>query len=267
MVTPLEREVDALYQLPLDHFTAARDELAKRLRADGQTGEAREVKALQKPTVAVWLVNRLVREDELDVQRLIKAGESLTEAHLKAAEAHSSERFLEARREEQRALERLARAAHQLANREGVGSSAIDRAIQTLRAASLTDEGRQLLKRARLTEELQPPGFEALTGLMNTPSRQPSERPQAQAEEPADRRRALKKARESLNQLRAEERKLRSAARVAAHAAERAETEARRARELAARAQLEAEEANTRVEVAKGELEQLHAPASNPQCS
>ena len=38
-------------------------------------------------------------------------------------------------------------------------------ATQTLRAASQTDEGRELLKRGRLTEELEPPGFEALAGL------------------------------------------------------------------------------------------------------
>jgi hypothetical protein len=59
MAAALERELDALYQLPLDQFTSARDELAKRLRTDGQAEQAEQVKALRKPTVAVWLVNRL----------------------------------------------------------------------------------------------------------------------------------------------------------------------------------------------------------------
>ena len=64
MAAALERELDALYQLPLDQFTSARDDLAKRLRADGQAEQAEQVKALRKPPVAVWLVNRLVRNDE-----------------------------------------------------------------------------------------------------------------------------------------------------------------------------------------------------------
>ena len=171
MATALERELDALYQLPVDRFTAARNELAKRLRADGQGEDARQVKALRKPTAAVWLVNRLAREAELDIQRLLKAGESMTKTQAKVARGQSPEGFLAARREEQRALERLARAARKLADREGLGSSAIDRATQTLRAAALTEEGRKLLKRGRLTEELQPPGFEALTGLTFAPQR------------------------------------------------------------------------------------------------
>lgn len=141
MAAALERDLDALYQLPLDQFTAARDELAKRLSGDGQAEQAEQVKALRKPTIAVWLANRLVREDELDVQRLLKAGESLAKAQAKVAQGQSPEAFLDARREGERALERLTRAAQRLVEREGVGRSAIDRATRTLRAASLTEEG------------------------------------------------------------------------------------------------------------------------------
>ena len=177
MAAALERELDALYQSPRDQFTSARDELAKRLRADGQAEQAEQVKALRKPTVAVWLVNRLVREDELDVQRLLKAGESLAKTQANLAQGQSPEAFLDARQEEQRALERLARAAQRLAESEGIGRSAIDRATQTLRAASLTDEGRRLLKQGRLTEEVQPPGFEALAGMNFAPPQRQSERP------------------------------------------------------------------------------------------
>jgi hypothetical protein len=257
MAAALERELDALYQLPLDQFTSARNGLAKRLRADGQAEQAEQVKGLRKPTVAVWLVNRLVREDELDVQRLIKAGESLAKTQAKVAQGQSPQAFLDARRDEQRALERLARAAHRLAESEGVGRSAIDRATQTLRAASLTDEGRRLLKQGRLTEEVQPPGFEALAGMNLAPPKRQSERPSAQTATQGDHRRALKEARESLHGLRAEQRELRNAARTAAHAAERAETEARRKRGEADHAQKEADDARVRVEGAEAELERL----------
>jgi hypothetical protein len=251
MATALERELDALYQLPPDRFTTTRDELAKRLGAEGQAEAAQQVKALRKPTAAVWLVNRLAREDELDIQRLLKAGESMTKTHAKVARGESPEGFLEARREEQRALERLARAARKLAEREGVGSSAIDRATQTLRAAALTEEGRTLLKRGRLTEELQPPGFEALTGLTFAPQ------PHAQADTADGQQGKLKEARESLRQLRTQEREARAAAHAAAREADRAEAEAQHKREQAAATQSEADQASGRVGAAEAELKRL----------
>ena len=175
----------------------------------------------------------------------------MTRTQAKVARGQSGEAFLEARREEQRALERLARAARKLADREGVGSSAIDRATQTLRAAALTEEGRKLLKRGRLTEELQPPGFEALTGLTFTPQ------PHAPAATADGQRGKLKEARESLRHLRTQQRELRAAARAAARAADRAEAEAQQKREQADAAQSEADQASGRVEAAEAELERL----------
>jgi hypothetical protein len=200
-------------------------------------------------------VNRLVREDELNVQRLLKAGESLSKAQTELAKGQSPDRFLEARQQEEQALQRLTRAAHRLAEREGIGSNAIDRAAQTLRAASLTDKGRQLLKRARLTQELQPPGFEALMGLDFASS--PRQAGHAAGGAPADRRQALKSAHDALRRLREEDRRLKSEARSAAREAERAEKEASRKRERADLAQAEADEAGALVEAAEAELKRL----------
>jgi hypothetical protein len=205
----LEEELDRLYALPLNEFTAARDELAKRLRADGERDLADEVKGLRKPTVAVWLVNQLAREREMDVKRLLKAGEALGKAQA------SAKGFAEARSDEQHALERLASAAREA----GVGPQAADRAIQTLRAASLTEEGRDLLKRGRLTEELEPPGFEALAGMPAT------KRPKAKPKPPPRKNPKLKKAQERVRKLKAE--------------AERAEREATAAAERLAKAEAE----------------------------
>jgi hypothetical protein len=230
----LEDELDRLYALPLNEFTAARDEIAKRLRGEGERELADEVKQLRKPSVAVWLVNRLARERQVDVKRLLKAGEGLA----KAQAAATRESFTEARRDEQHALERLATAARELAEQEGVGAQAADRATQTLRAASLTEDGRELLKQGRLTEELQPPGFEALTGL-------PSPPPRAKRPAPARKNARLKKARERVEKLKAEERDLAAAAREAQREAEQA------ARKAAAGAE--------RLAAAEAELERLKA--------
>src|SRR5436309_5836522 len=132
MAAQLEAELDRLFGLPLSEFTAARNELAKELRDAGRREEAEQVKALRKPSVAAWLVNRVSRERELDVQRLLNAGETLRKAQADAASGQG-EAFAEARRDEQRALERLAEAAREI---EGSGQAAVAQATQTLRAAS-----------------------------------------------------------------------------------------------------------------------------------
>ena len=225
----LEDELDRLYALPLNEFTAARDEIAKRLRAEGERDLADEVKQLRKPSVAVWLVNRLAREREVDVKRLLKAGEALP----KAQASGSAESFSKARGDEQHALERLAGAAREVALEEGVGAAAADRATQTLRAASLTPEGRELLKRGRLTEELEPPGFEALAGMPSAPRKS--------TKRPAPPRKDTKKAEERVRKAKAEERELAAAARELRKQADRAEASAEAAAERRAEAEAELE--------------------------
>jgi hypothetical protein len=255
--TELERELDRLYELPPGEFTSARDEAVKRLRGEGHRELADEVKQLRKPTVAVWLVNRLARERTLDVQRLLKGGEALAKSQAAAA-GGAPDAFAEARREEQHALERLADAARELARRENVGAPAVERAVQTLRAASLTAEGRELLKQGRLTEELQPPGFDALTsGAAPSRRRAKPGKPAARKDDRQERRRLAKEARERLSELRSRERELATAARTAQREAERAEKEAAALRERAGDAEAKAAAAVKERASAEAELERL----------
>jgi hypothetical protein len=50
---------DQLYRSPPAGFVAARDKAVAAARAAGDTGRARELAALRRPTVAAWLVNLL----------------------------------------------------------------------------------------------------------------------------------------------------------------------------------------------------------------
>ena len=250
--TDFDGELDRLYGLPLGEFTAARDQLAKRLRAEGENERAEAVKGLRKPTAAVWLVNQLARERQLDVQRLLKAGESLAESQAKAA-AGSSPSFSEARRDEQRALAQLAKAAHEIAARTGVGAPAVDRATTTLRAASLTSEGRELLRRGRLTEELEPPGFEALTGMATPRQRRAPAKATSSRGQRDERKRAQQDARARVRRLRAEERELVKAARAAAREAQRMEAAAQAARQQADAAEEQAQAMSDRRKAAEAD--------------
>jgi hypothetical protein len=247
----LERELDRLYGLDLDEFTRARDELARRARAEGQRAIAARVKELRKPTLPAWIVNQLARRHELDVRRLLRAGERLAAAQARAAGEGGREEFLEARREERRALERLAEDARELLAAAGRARSSADRVQSTLRAAAATAEGRQLLERGRLTEELQPPGFEALAGLepAGKRPRRPKPPPRRHADE------ARKRVRELRTELRALERRAREAERRAELA--RRELESAEAGTEAIGRELR--EAEGRLEEAERELAELTA--------
>src|SRR5947207_4291315 len=107
-MSPLDDQVDRLYGLPLDEFTRARDELARHLRQDGDGALAAEIKQLRKPSLPAWVVNQLARQRELDMQRLLNAGVELEGAQREAIRAQSGDAFLEARRDQQHALEALA---------------------------------------------------------------------------------------------------------------------------------------------------------------
>lgn len=101
---PADRDdpIDALYAASPDDFVAARDALARALRADGDREGAAAVRALRKPTRAAWAVNAAVRErpqaaGELadaarrlqDVQQEVLAGGDPT--LLRAADARARE--------------------------------------------------------------------------------------------------------------------------------------------------------------------------------
>jgi hypothetical protein len=183
-VSAAKKEIDRLYGLPLDEFTEARNALARRFRDQGQQDSAERIKGLRKPSLPAWVINQLARQRELDVQRLVKAGERLSSAQAEAIKAHTGDAFLDARRDEQHALERLAAHAKDILSESGRGGAALDRIVTTLRAASLTEAGRKLLKEGQLTEELEPPGFEALAGL-GLPRIRSREPPREKAAAPA----------------------------------------------------------------------------------
>ena len=230
-------EIDTLYALPLEEFTSARNELAKRL------GDS-EVKALKKPSVSAWAVNQLARTREVDLRRLLRAGEQLEKAQTEAVSGGNQGPFEKARREERDAVRKLRAEAADLLEAGGhpASDATLERVAKTLRAVAASEEGRAALRAGRLTEDVEPAGFDALAALAG------SIRPRREAEAPqkapsqADRRRA-RKAREEADEARREadeaaralrdaERDLEKVRRAAERAADRADRLAARAKEL-----------------------------------
>jgi len=83
-VAAVDREIDRLFELSLDEFTAARNELAKRLAKEGEKERSEEVKALAKPSAPVWAINQLARREKAQVRALLDAGAKLRRAQERA---------------------------------------------------------------------------------------------------------------------------------------------------------------------------------------
>jgi hypothetical protein len=235
-------EVDQLYDLPLEEFTGARNELSKRL------GDP-EVKKLKKPSVSAWAVNQLARGREVDLRRLLRAGEQLEEAQKDAVRGGDQAPFEKARREERDAVRALRTAAGAVLRSGGhpASDATLERVARSLRAGAASEEGRRALREGRLTDDLEATGFEALAAVAGTPS-SGRRRPAGKAKTPsaADRRRARKAreeadearraANEAAGRLAEAERSLRNAERELERAGRAAETAADKAKRLEARA-------------------------------
>lgn len=225
-------EVDRLYELPLEEFTAARNELAKRL------GDA-SIKQLKKPTVPAWTVNQLARRREVDVRRLLRAGEQLEQAQKQAVEGGDQQAYARARDDERDALRRLrAQAADVL--RDGghpATDATLERVARTLHAGAATEEGRTLLRDGKLSEELEPQGFGALAGVKPAAPRAKGKK---EAKAPPDRSRARK--------ARAEADAAQGEADAAASAVRDAEQELARLRRSAERAAAKADRLRAKAE-------------------
>jgi hypothetical protein len=243
-------EVDELFGLPLEDFTRARNDLAKRLKREGETDTADEVGALPKPTVPVWTINQLSRVDQRGIQSLLDAGEALRGAQqgLLRGDDDAGAALREATAQERRAVERLTeRARAVLADADRPATAAVlDRIGTTLRAAAVTDEGRALLDAGRLTSELEPAGFDAFA---------PTDVPAASRRRaPAGRGASGERRRREEERLRRKERQ--EKARDAEHAAREAEREAERAERAAAEARRVAERARAQADAAAAELDE-----------
>jgi hypothetical protein len=238
----LDDELRKLYGLPLEEFTAARNELAGRLKQDADP-RAEEIRGLRKPTVPVWAVNQLARSDELGVRRLLAAGAALRKAQEQALEGAGAG-LAKAQTEEREAVRKLTQRARALLSDAGrpATDGTLERGSKTLSAAAIDESAREALKAGLLDRELEPLGFDALAGIRVSPTP-----PRGTDTTVADRRRQETEERRR-RELRARVRELEREAREAERTADRAEAEARKRREAADAARSAADRASAELE-------------------
>jgi hypothetical protein len=164
-VAKFEQELDRLFTVPLGDFTAARNELAGRLKKEGNAAGAETVRALAKPTAAVWAINQAARGDGAAVRALLKAADALRRAQARALGAKGTTDGLRSAQQAERSAVRSLSETAQQALGGAPSRSVVERIERTLGAAAIDPDARNLLRRGRLTHELEPAGFEALAGL------------------------------------------------------------------------------------------------------
>ncbi|MBV8980600.1 MAG: hypothetical protein JO086_06845 [Acidimicrobiia bacterium] len=231
----MDAEVEALYGLPLDEFTKARDALAKARAREQGKGAAAEVKALRKPSMIAWALNQLARRHPAAIDALTDAGARLRRAQTAALEGGDPDELRQATRAEAGAVHALAGQARSILSEAGRGGSAAqeERLAATLRAAAVDEGAADLLKRGVLTEELSPAGFgfgvgqgELAEEAFSTPPAERREQERRRQEEQEAERRELRDREKELEAARGTADRLLQAADEADHRAAEAREKA-----------------------------------------
>jgi hypothetical protein len=214
MKQTLEAQIDELYRLPLEEFTKARNTRAKSLSGT----EKKQISALVKPSLPIWVINQLFWHDAPTYNALIDAAEKLRAAHRLA---------LSGRKADMRKPDHLHRTTVEKAFAKSIG-------LAEKRGVRLTDSVRETIRRTlaalpggeaagRLTRPPEPAGFSLLTGVKilpeskvqsprsNVKSPKPEAREALEAKERAERKEAERKARQEQKAQEKRQREIRKA--------------------------------------------------------
>jgi hypothetical protein len=271
MEDDLEGRIDELYALPLEQFIAEREVLVKELRAAGRRDEAVRAAGLNKPSVAAWAVNQVVRSQAKAARALWEAGDAVLEVQSRVMAGEASGGDLRAAVDRERAaLGPLADAARGLVSGNGrfLGDPNVQAVTETLHAAAVDPQAREVVAAGRAIRPLQVSGIgqAAPAAPVRAPAPAPapataagkaaSQKAKAEGPSPAARRLAERDRADATaeQERRRSERAERARKAEAQKALARAEKAREVARERVAQAARDRDAATARVEAAMREL-------------
>jgi hypothetical protein len=129
-------ELDELYSIKPDGFTALRRKLADAARRRGDAAAAKRISAARKPTTAAWIVNLLAVQCADVKQRLDELGDRLRNAHA----AMDGERIRKLSAEQRHTVNELVRAALRRADVKNPSAAIREDVTATLHAAIADSE-------------------------------------------------------------------------------------------------------------------------------
>ena len=170
----LESEIDRLYQLPLEEFTPARNALAKKAGAD-----CAAIKGLNKPPIAAWAVNQLYWQQGDLWNELIAAADNARKAHRAVLAGRTGDVRAAGKVHDEAVDKALKATLALLAAAKHPATDATKHAIATTLRALPADA-----PPGRLTQALQPAGFEMLSGFQVAPGPPRAARPAPERPQP-----------------------------------------------------------------------------------
>ncbi len=161
-----DEELDRIYQLPLGEFVQARNDLAAALKKGGDPGAAKRVRDLPKPSASAWAINQLYWTARPELDELLFIGDRYRRVQ-KAALAGDGSELSDAERERRRAIEEAIRRVRYILAEGGQAASEplMRRITTTLEALASYGSENPDPMRGRLTEDVESPGFGALSSL------------------------------------------------------------------------------------------------------
>ena len=130
---------EELADLPPEDFVAARDALAKALKAEGKVTDAAEIKKLKRPTVQAWITEQVRRHHDDVVDALRDASAAVATAQEQAIASGDRDALKEATAARRDALKDVGRAVEQVLARNGRPATYKDEVVSTIEHA-VTDE-------------------------------------------------------------------------------------------------------------------------------
>ena len=243
--------IDPLYAMPAGEFVAARNALAKELKAAGDKEGGAAVAKLRRPTSTAWALNQIARQ-QADVLEAALAAKSDLRAVTQGTGRGEDVDLRAATAADREATRAVIAAARELLGGDDAGLA--NRVTGTLLAAVLDDRIGEVVRAGRLSAEQDASGFSLadadegdLAPVIRLADRaaRKAAKPDPEAKAAAEEERARRRAR--ADQEREVERLEQKAA--------RAVTKADEAEELAAALRAEAEEAEKAAAEARSSLE------------
>ena len=174
--------LDDLYAAEPEEFVAARNALAKQLKAAGDKDTAAEVAKLRRPPVSAWALNQVARSRPDEIEALMTSAADLAGALADPAGAD----LRAIQRAFRSAIEAVVRTTLDVVSSSGRNPSpGLQQAIQATLQAAAVDDGIALALRSGVLAEDEPaPGFLFVESDEGSPAR-PATKPATKAAAPA----------------------------------------------------------------------------------
>ena len=171
----LDSAVGELYGLQPEEFLGARRTLAAQAKADKDTGLAKAIESIRKPTAAAWAINQLVRARPADIERLVELAAELHEAQ----EKMDGGALKTLSRERTKLVDELVRSTSEVAKESGgtLSGPVANQVRETFVAALATTAAADAVGSGQLTRALSYAGFGDVDLSEATAAPAPARRP------------------------------------------------------------------------------------------